>query len=47
VERPKVAVSTSQTPMAPTSLAKVALPPSSSEKVKSSAQPEPRVLTSQ
>jgi hypothetical protein len=37
VERLEVAVLTSQTLVAPTSLAKVALPPSSSEKEKSSA----------
>jgi hypothetical protein len=47
VERPKAAVSTSQTPVTPTSLVKAAPPSSSSEKAKSSAQPEHRAPTSQ
>jgi hypothetical protein len=47
VERLKAAVSTSQIPVAPASSAKVAPPLSSDERAKSSAQPEPRVPTSQ
>jgi hypothetical protein len=47
VERPEAVVSTSQTPVAPTSSAKEAPPSSSGEKSKSSAQSEHRAPTSQ
>jgi hypothetical protein len=46
-ERSEAAVSTSQTPVALASSTKAVPPSSSSEKAKSSAQPEPRVPTSQ